>query len=973
MSHTDLCAGLTLLPPHVCLIQHLTDKLLSLPKDQLRSYTIVLPTHRLCTFLTAELAKRVTAFFPPRMTTFENLLHDLMPAAENVASDMMVDMILRSIIDSGDFKHVLNGHERELRLFITETVESGIADPFEFLKQAATSDVHHADPHTNSLLQRFEEMSMIIGRMRKQLDSLGYKFAPEAGIQRINQIAGLPPNSDKSAVKMIFAGFTSMLPTWDPLLKVLCVRPGVEFVLSEPPAMFGEVNPLEELISRLAKFGAKIGHAANASGAKGPENCLAVMKCPSRLHEVKEALRHYETLTQDGIPGAQIALLVTSESTYGPIIRSLVSSMNIDANIALTLPLGETAMGLWISALINFLSARQNSSSLLALLLHPITGSCFKKEPALSAIDAETLRAAFIRTCAAMSTAPELEQIIATEKDAAVCDALRVLMTYTTPGAFNLHEKNPLSCWMNFFDKWITAFAPDQHIADNDIQKSATQAYQTFKESMEQISEKLDIKLSLADFIEIIKEKLLAADIRQVGEPLAGLQIISLPQARYIPFTYAIILGCNEGVFPAALPRDDLIDDFLKRKIGLPGWRALEAREDLTYTLLKARLPHLVLFHAESEVDDPLVRSRFIEKLHCETNPISLSHPVHQSMTHTASGEEAPDLNATGCYPLDRKELLQEFSANTLTKLIACPYQFLLHKLEVKELSLTSTLVEVQNEGMLLHAILEAFFTSCYEGRTIIDPWPEHLSGADFGAMALARLNDLTKKLGPTGFENTPLFYHLVSHSWPCFVQHLNTVFGPGQFHRIKDGKKELDLKGWYDLPYEENDRKHNLKRRLIGRIDSLDSLSGYHIITDYKRKTVPSQKNLTLGAKPQLAFYALAIEAQDDGLRREQSIIGYFNILEGTWEVRGAGALAKANAAAAPLIKKKTPDNEENIANMLHLWQWREAAIGSEERFFADTSDCGLCPYPAVCRKNQPMWREYYEKNRSLAAKLST
>ena len=41
-----------------------------------------------------------------------------------------------------------------------------------------------------------------------------------------------------------------------------------------------------------------------------------------------------------------------------------------------------------------------------------------------------------------------------------------------------------------------------------------------------------------------------------------------------------IILGCIEGEFPKGLPKDLLMDEWLKGLMGLPGWQYVEALEE---------------------------------------------------------------------------------------------------------------------------------------------------------------------------------------------------------------------------------------------------------------------------------------------------------------------------------------------------------------------------------------------------------
>ena len=93
----------------------------------------------------------------------------------------------------------------------------------------------------------------------------------------------------------------------------------------------------------------------------------------------------------------------------------------------------------------------------------------------------------------------------------------------------------------------------------------------------------------------LTKKHLLNAEIRTKGEPLYGVQIVSLDEARHYPFEHVFILGCNEGSFPKPLPKDELVDNYLKLQIDLPGWEYLEKMEDQTFYMLERRIPYLYL------------------------------------------------------------------------------------------------------------------------------------------------------------------------------------------------------------------------------------------------------------------------------------------------------------------------------------------------------------------------------------------
>jgi inactivated superfamily I helicase len=145
------------------------------------------------------------------------------------------------------------------------------------------------------------------------------------------------------------------------------------------------------------------------------------------------------------------------------------------------------------------------------------------------------------------------------------------------------------------------------------VLRSAREALGSVLDSLHAIGPDMAGKFSKNDFLTLISQRFLTPDCRDVGEPLRGIQILSIEEARYIPFEKLIILGAAEGQFPRALPKDHLLDNYFKTRIGLPGWQFLEAIEDTTYHLLKARIDGLTLLYPEKQGTSPVVRSRFIE------------------------------------------------------------------------------------------------------------------------------------------------------------------------------------------------------------------------------------------------------------------------------------------------------------------------------------------------------------------------
>ena len=148
---------------------------------------------------------------------------------------------------------------------------------------------------------------------------------------------------------------------------------------------------------------------------------------------------------------------------------------------------------------------------------------------------------------------------------------------------------------------------------DSGLSRSVSSAAQAFLDSLYSVAECFNPVMSLKELWELVQSKILSMEIRGIGYPLEGVQVLRLIESRYVPFDVIFILGCNEGKFPKQLPKDYILDDWLKRRIGLPGWAYVEALEDTTFSLLKARIPQVELFYTQAEGNRNFSPSRFLE------------------------------------------------------------------------------------------------------------------------------------------------------------------------------------------------------------------------------------------------------------------------------------------------------------------------------------------------------------------------
>ncbi len=948
----------------------------------MRACEIILPTKRLATWLTALLTQYHRAFIPPRFANFDHFVASqaeqlqLTPAGKALLSDFEQELLLASLLKDAGYRHLRLGHEHEINQLFSELCEWNLADQaFGLWHACLAENIYRSEASVDTLGQRVDELRDLYQRFTAALAMLGVETADVRRGEQSRALAAYLADGGPlpRASRLYLVGFTSLSGTHRDLLKALSCRSDVHLWLSEPPELHGGRNPLQMLIDSL---GSDVYRPTARRHPPPPP--LTIHRAPTVMSEVAAAITLVQQAVQSGLAPSAIALLVTNDQAYGKPLRTLLPGSGLAYNLAIGTPLAGTLPGSWLAALLDALSGDEEIGKVLSLLAHPLTLSRFAAtgllQPTREQVTHEVYGSGVVRGAQALSQARGLS--------AAVSGL--VAWTWGKLGRFadvSHAAVQPLAAWAASLESLVQEFILQTEAEQTDdvgVDLSAREGITSFFAALIATGAKLDARLSKREFVTLIRDKLLSLDVRSVGDPLRGLQILSVAEARYVPFDLVIVIGCTEGDFPRALPKDHLIDNYFKTRIGLPGWHLLEAIEDTTFHLLKARLPELHLFYPATRSGESVVRSRFVEtalvagaaREQTAANDDALLALLHASFAAAYAPARvytsADRVGGQGIRPEAME--LPAFSATSVEQLIQCPYSFLLGQLGVAPLTMPDT-EDTRQEGDWLHAVLEAFFTGCTKSQTILPPLDVSVAWEDFAAYALNRLNDLTDKLAPPHAHETPVTLQLRHRSWPAFVAHLQQLFRGQSISAMADGWRELMI-GGRGAPASLTLAGHTVAVR--GKIDSVDRVGAMHLITDYKRNGTPERRGVVVGTAPQLPFYALALAAQSD-LPLAQAVVGYWSILKGTWQPILAGSAVRDEASARGLIGSRDKEPlEDAAARMLSLWGWRYAQhVAGSAAFVPDPGQCGFCDFAGVCRRDDPELTAGIHTHMTLAARL--
>jgi RecB family exonuclease len=916
-------------------------------QEQLAQTLLIVPTQRLGTHILAGILEHHAAIRTPGIITLEKLLSQ-QAQLPNVAlvPDSAVELILHQQLEKGNFTQLQVGHERELRLLHNELYEQGIrGEALDSLEQVIAEDIYKSEGHLGSLHVRAVEIKSILQMLDDILQERGLMTRSALLASCAENISSRWSQATLQPYQhILFCAYTSVAKSWRPVLEKLLQDPRASFWLHEAPDLYHHTSPLKELVAWIRTEAGAVPSSKSRVPPRQPMLPKA-WTAASPMEEARWAISLAQEWIQAGLPPHDIAILVSKESTYAGPLRFFARGME-SCNIALAQSFSSLLPGRFLQLVHSLFHGDEECSHLLALIQHPAVEQWIHDHSNAPHV-MERLREGLLQ-----AGIPRDFSMIVQELPDSLGDIIRQLLQIFS--SFRPERQAKVSVWQQDLDQLVKDFDIFHCAEEADILQSAEDLYAGFVDSLRVLDSVSTGLMSGRFFWDLVTRHLLGGDVRGTGEPLAGVQILSIPEARSMPFARVILVGCQEGYFPQALPQDVLLDNYLKKSMGLPGWEVLESMEDQTFHLLLARIPQMVLLRSKRRGDELVVRSRFTEGLMVQHRLEEADLPLWTEAYGISSAdvEPLPD-ELEGRIPMDFEEIWSSMSASRLEKLMRCPYAFLLHHLRVQDFRPPPWDGDARREGVWLHAVLESFFSGMYEGKRLLPPWDGAAEG--FAEGALQRLITLTEMLAPTELKDSPIKRHLEQHAWPRFVAHLQQL-GADKPHKQRENRREIGFG-----PGTNREVRIQVGARwrlLIGRIDAFDRYDDLTVITDYKRRKTPSISASERGLAPQLAIYALALSCFDPALNEQPLILGYWNIYEGQWKTHGINKAARSHSLGQSLASRQTPDIDALMEGIKSNWLWREEDVRKRGRFFADPSACELCIYDGICRKEDPRIR---------------
>ncbi len=925
-----------------CLLSELAQLFLARNSQDFSRDLVILPTQRLATKFLASLASALGAFHPPRTHTLESFILEKFTDNTITIGDQTFELLIKMVLKKQQhLKFLRVGHERELRLLFNEMIDSGISETaFLAAKDALRDNIFHSELHLSSVATKIDEIKFVFEHIRNILRQQHMQTKSQRMSHAVTHSQSHQPTAYAAFENRYLVGITSIAESWMPALKTFLESEDAEVWLTEKPRLFHDKAPLGRLIDQLAP-GITVTHSSSTCPPTRHSRVLVNADTP--FHEVISAYHVAAWYVEQGVSPADIGILQTNEGVYGPIIASLKTNLLKNANLAMTLPVVHSIFGSWLKGLMQVYEDNYSLERVFDWFKNPITNSWLQETFEIN-ID-------LLTWTAVQGKYLTFDQFL---NSGTIATSFKLQMEEVF--SYLKNEESSLVAWLQRFEDLLKVFSFMEHV-EPEYRDPLKNLVQEFIHSLSALGDYDSSPLTQAEFFQILDGQFLNQGLRQTGEPLAGVQILNLSESRYYPFQVVFILGCNEGIFPKALPKDELLDNFFKKQMGFLGWEQLEAMEDQTFYLLHSRIPHLILTRCREQSGEITVKSRFIESLSLQGDIRELDSSYHLGMLWEGF-ETDHQLPTTGDEPegiwKPHNEIWQNMSASSLKKLISCPYAYLLDRCRVRIFAFQHP-ADARFEGEWLHKVLQSLFSQ-------IPPCDDPRS---FSSWIRNELERLTIALGPDRISEKPLYYQLRFKAWPAFAEHLCRLFG-SELHFFRKGLKEVSLEE--AIKTSPKIMIRNLERYLVGSIDSIDFNYGISFLADYKRQSIPQRSESTLGLNPQLAFYALALQQGGQQFSFERMLLGYWSILKGEWSTHGVGEQVREKSKQMGLSNSRTPEASSLVERMIKNWEWREKTILQRHRFYADPSRCGLCHYEGICRKNSPDKADIIESQKDLA-----
>ena len=349
--------------------------------------------------------------------------------------------------------------------------------------------------------------------------------------------------------------------------------------------------------------------------------------------------------------------------------------------------------------------------------------------------------------------------------------------------------------------------------------------------------------------LRFILDVLKDASFKTRGDPMKGIQVIGLLEARNLDFDCIIIPSMNEGVFPKRSEKDLFVNQQVRKEIGLPYDKERESLFHYYFTEMINSKKEVFISYIEEEKRD--IRSRFID-FQIDKGAVVIDAKIALGSTTCSLPMRTVKKSSDLFKKLIHKLSTRGLSPTNLKDFRECPYRFYLkYVLHIAE---PSTIIEEAGPkewGIIIHKALRDFYKYDLPGGIVKE---------DIAVMQPKLYQRLSKALKD----------ELAMH--PKMINFLDLELYKKRMDKFLKKEIERSKSGSRVVTNEIEKRVecflqiNNVKVKLYGYPDRIEILKDQHYILDYK-STTPLRKKYELGddfVEFQLPLYGMIVAEGD-------------------------------------------------------------------------------------------------------------
>jgi CRISPR/Cas system-associated exonuclease Cas4 (RecB family) len=453
---------------------------------------------------------------------------------------------------------------------------------------------------------------------------------------------------------------------------------------------------------------------------------------PSLEQEVRGVLAQVKVLQSQGVAAQDIVLVTREAQLYGETLIDVAWEYNLPVQLCYEIPLEQTRLGAWIKLLLEVIRDNFPFEATARLLSHPLA-KCMSAE----------------MWSLARETHPQgLNAWQELGIDLSLLDFKAI------------HARNWLNRLLEILSAWDV-------LENAKAWAREVVAYYRLQSGLKELSSSVVQQLSKQAFSQEISEMLALLTIpTQPGR--GGIELHCPTSLSGTNYPYVFVLGCAEGILPAAIADDPILDFHSRKQLAQQGLNistavdlALKETFDF-YCLLNVPTECINFSHAELIDRQPGIPSPYLTRLGLKPSPLDnlplasleqarqlyLRQPkllknltsdsswLMSEIAHALEVESnrekaiAPD-QYDGVIGIGIDPQSKIFSASQLTQLGQCPFKwFAARLLKLKELVEAESDLGAAIRGNLYHRCLELSFSEIKNTRDLIQFNQERLAQA---------------------------------------------------------------------------------------------------------------------------------------------------------------------------------------------------------------------------------------------------